>query len=378
MHSKLPNVTTTIFSVMSQLATEQKAINLSQGFPDFKSDERLLNLVTEAMYKGHNQYAPMPGVFELRKVIVEKINTLYNSDYHPDTDITVTAGATQAIFTAICACIHRDDEVIIFSPAYDCYEPAIALQGGKTVAIALHYPEYEIPWEEVRQKFSSKTKMIIINTPHNPSGTILSEHDLLQLQELTENTDCLVLSDEVYEHIIFDSRQHQSVARFKALRERSFIVASFGKTFHNTGWKMGYCAAPKVLMDEFKKVHQFNVFCVNHPMQQALATYLKDPSNYMHLAEFYQQKRNLFLEGIKTSRFKCIPAKGTYFQLLNYSDISDEKDVDFAKRITIKNKIASIPVSVFYLDGSNDKVLRFCFAKTDETLKKATDILCSL
>lgn len=378
MHTKLPNVTTTIFSVMSQLATEQKAVNLSQGFPDFKNDERLLKLVTNAMHNGYNQYAPMPGVFELRKVIAEKINTLYNSDYHPDTDITITAGATQAIFTAISACIHKGDEVIIFSPAYDCYEPTITLQGGKTVAIALRYPEYKIPWEEVRQKFSSKTKMMIINTPHNPSGTILSEDDLLQLQELTENTDCLVLSDEVYEHIIFDKQVHQSVARFRALRERSFIVASFGKTFHNTGWKMGYCAAPKVLMDEFKKVHQFNVFCVNHPMQQALATYLKNPSNYMHLSEFYQQKRDLFLEGINASRFKWIPAKGTYFQLLDYSDISDEKDVDFAKRITIENKIASIPVSVFYPDGSNDKVLRFCFAKTDETLKKATDILCKL
>ena len=378
MRSKLPNVTTTIFSVMSQLAAEQKAINLSQGFPDFKSDETLLNLVTEAMQKGYNQYAPMPGIFELRKVIAEKINTLYNSDYHPETDITITAGATQAIFTAISACIHKDDEVIIFSPAYDCYEPAITLQGGKTVAIALHYPEYKIPWEEVRQKFSSKTKMMIINTPHNPSGAILSEEDLLQLQQLTENSNCLVLSDEVYEHIIFDDQKHQSVARFKGLRERSFLVASFGKTFHNTGWKMGYCAAPKELMDEFKKVHQFNVFCVNHPMQQALATYLKDASNYKHLPEFYQQKRDLFLEGINASRFKCIPAKGTYFQLLDYSAISDEPDVDFAKRMTIENKIASIPVSVFYPDGSDDKVLRFCFAKTDETLKKATDILCKL
>lgn len=378
MRSKLPNVTTTIFSVMSQLAAEQKAINLSQGFPDFKSDERLLNLVTEAMHNRYNQYAPMPGIFELRKVIAEKINTLYNSDYHPETDITITAGATQAIFTAITACVHKDDEVIIFSPAYDCYEPAITLQGAKTIAIALHYPEYKIPWEEVRQHFSSKTKMIIINTPHNPSGAILSEQDLLQLQQLTENSNCLVLSDEVYEHIIFDNQEHQSVARFKGLRERSFLVASFGKTFHNTGWKMGYCAASKELMDEFKKVHQFNVFCVNHPMQKALATYLKDESNYKHLPEFYQQKRDLFLEGVESSRFKCIPAKGTYFQLLDYSAISDEPDVDFAKRMTIENKIASIPVSVFYPDGSNDKVLRFCFAKTDETLKKATDILCKL
>src|SRR5690554_5965250 len=245
--SKLPDTGTTIFSVMSELAAAHQAINLSQGFPNFKSDPKLIDLVSKAMNAGHNQYAPMPGLPALNKTISEKINALYNANYHPETEITVTAGATQAIFTAISACIHKDDEVIIFSPAYDCYEPAITLQGGKTVAIALHYPEYKIPWEEVRQKFSSKTKMMIINTPHNPSGAILSEHDLLQLQQLTENSNCLVLSDEVYEHIIFDDQKHQSVARFKGLRERSFLVASFGKTFHNTGWKMGYCAAPKEL-----------------------------------------------------------------------------------------------------------------------------------
>src|SRR5690554_1108204 len=376
--SKLPNTGTTIFSVMSQLAAAHQAINLSQGFPNFKSDQKLTDLVSNAMNSGHNQYAPMPGLPALNKTIAEKINALYNATYHPETEITVTAGATQAIFTIISAFINKDDEVIIFSPAYDCYEPAITLNSGKTISVNLHYPNYQIPWDEVKEKFSEKTKMIIINTPHNPCGSILSESDMKQLEALTTNTNCIVLSDEVYEHIIFDGHQHHSIAKFPELRKRSFLVASFGKTFHNTGWKIGYCAAPKTLMEEFRKVHQFNVFCVNHPMQHALAAYLQNAEHYLSLSSFYQEKRDLFLEGIKDSRFSFVPAKGTYFQLLCYKNISDEKDVDFAKKLTRENKIASIPVSVFYPLNHDHKVLRFCFANTDETLKKATEIVCNI
>ncbi len=376
--SKLPNVGTTIFTIMSNLATEQNAINLSQGFPGFESDKKLTDLVSKAMNDGHNQYAPMPGIFPLRERICNKINILYGSSYHPETDITITAGATQAIFTVISACIAKDDEVILFNPAYDCYEPAIVLAGGVPVPISLKIPEYIIDWEEVQQKITSKTKMIIINSPHNPSGSLLSEADMLQLQNLVRDTNILILSDEVYEHIIFDGKQHQSIARFPDLASRSFITASFGKTFHNTGWKVGYCAAPKYLMEEFRKVHQFNVFSVNHPIQHALVAYLENEETYLGLSAFYQQKRDLFLEGIKDSRWKFTPAAGTYFQLLSYENISEEKDTDFARRLTIEHKVASIPTSVFYATKVNPKVLRFCFAKTDETIKKATDILQKL
>lgn len=373
--SKLPNVGTTIFSVMSALALKHNAINLSQGFPNFKSDKKLIDLVSLAMRSGYNQYAPMPGNIELREAIANKINLLYNSTYNPETEITVTAGATQAIYTIISAFVRPNDEVIIFRPAYDCYEPAIEINGGKTISVQLNAPDYKIDWSEVKAKFSNKTKLIIINTPQNPSGSVFSEADMLKLQELTENSNCIVLSDEVYEHIIFDGLQHQSACNFKALKARSFVTASFGKTFHNTGWKTGYCCAPKALMEEFRKVHQFNVFSVNSPMQKALADYLKAPNHYLELSQFYQEKRDLFLSLIKDSRFKFSPAKGTYFQLLDFSKITHEHDVDFAKRLTIENRIASIPLSVFNDNNIDNKVLRFCFAKTEDTLKKAANIL---
>lgn len=372
---KLTNIETSIFSVMSALANEHNAINLSQGFPNFKSDQKLIDGVTNAMNSGYNQYAPMPGRLDLRKAISKKFEILYNSSYHPETEITVTAGATQAIFTIISSFIKPEDEVIIFKPAYDCYQPAIELNGGKTIALALEAPNYTINWKAVEKVISNKTKMILINTPHNPTGTVMSKNDMLKLQELTNDTDIIVLSDEVYEHIIFDGEQHQSICRFKNLKERSFITASFGKTFHNTGWKIGYCCAPKVLMEAFRNVHQFNVFSVHHPTQKALADYLKNSSHYLELSDFYQKKRDVFLNLIIDSRFTCTPSKGTYFQVLNYSNITNMNDVEFAKKLTIEKGIASIPLSVFYDNKIDHKVLRFCFAKTDDTLKQAADIL---
>ena len=373
--SKLPNVGTTIFATMSHLAKQQNAINLSQGFPDFKSDQKLIDLVSDAMNSGFNQYAPMAGIMELRIAIAKKFDLLYNSSYHPDSEITVTAGATQAIFTIISTFIRPNDEVIIFRPAYDCYDPAIELNGGKTISVQLKAPDYKVDWNEVKQKINPNTKMVIINTPQNPSGTLFSKDDMQQLEGLLKGTNIILLSDEVYEHIIFDGEKHQSACLFPELKSRSFVVASFGKTFHNTGWKMGYCCAPKELMQEFQKVHQFNVFCVNHPVQKALADYLQEPNHYLNLSEFYQQKRDLFLSLIQHSRFKIMPSKGTYFQSLDYSEITDENDVDFAKRLTAENKIASIPMSVFNVNGTDFKTLRFCFAKTDDTLKKAANIL---
>lgn len=373
--SKLPNLETSIFSVMSALAHKHNAINLSQGFPNFKSDQKLIDLVNKAMNSGCNQYAPMPGTLRLRQAIANKFELLYNSSYHPETEITVTSGATQAIYSAISAFIKPNDEVIVFRPAYDCYVPSVELNGGKVISIQLKNPDYLIDWNEVKQKITTKTKMIIINTPHNPSGTILSKNDMIQLENLTNGTNIIVLSDEVYEHIVFDDEQHQSACLFKGLKARSFITASFGKTFHNTGWKTGYCCAPKELMDEFRKVHQFNVFSVNHPIQIALAEYLETPSHYQDLSGFFQQKRDFFLGLIQDSRFTFSPSKGTYFQFLNYSEITTKNDVDFATELTIKNGLASIPISVFNLNKLDYKTLRFCFAKTDETLIKAAEIL---
>lgn len=374
-HSKLPNIETTIFTVMGGLANKHQAINLSQGFPNFKSNQKLIDMVTKAMNSGYNQYALMPGNMELREAISKKFDLLYGTSYHPESEITITAGATQAIYDVITAFVRPDDEVIIFKPAYDCYEPSIMINGGKTVSIQLEAPNYQINWDDVKQKISSKTKMIIVNTPHNPSGTIFSEADMLQLQELTKNTNIIVLSDEVYEHIVFEGNKHQSACLFPDLKSRSFITASFGKTFHNTGWKTGYCCAPKVLMEEFRKIHQFNVFSVNHPVQKGLADYMQDSNTYLQLSEFFQEKRDLFLSLIKESRFKFRPSQGTYFQVLDYSNITKEYDVDYAKRLTIENGLASIPLSVFNENELDNKVLRFCFAKTDETLKQAADIL---
>lgn len=373
--SKLPNVGTTIFTVMSQLASDNNAINLSQGFPDFQCDNHLISLVNKYMQAGANQYAPMAGLMSLREIISQKTESLYSSKYDPETEITITAGATQAIFTAISAIIREGDEVIIFEPAYDCYQPAIILNGGKTIYLQLKAPNYNIDWEEVKKVLNYRTKMIIINTPHNPTGSIITAGDMAKLEKLVKGTDIVIISDEVYEHIIFDGYEHQSVARFPKLAERSFIVSSFGKTFHTTGWKMGYCVAPKNLMAEFRKVHQFLVFSCNTPIQYALAEYLKNENNYSQLGLFYQNKRDFFLKRIKNSNFKFEPASGTYFQLLKYSNISQDKDNDFAIRLTKEFKIASIPISGFYHNSIDNKVLRFCFAKKEETLEKAAEIL---
>jgi len=375
MKSKLPNATTSIFAVMSKMAADNNALNLSQGFPNFESDPVLIEMANKAMKEGYNQYAPMPGDLGLREVISRKTTKLHNKTYRPETEITVTAGATQAIFTIIAALINKGDEVIIFTPAYDCYDPSIELFGGKTIPVQLKAPNYEVDWDEVEDKITNKTKLVIINTPHNPSGMIFSEKDMLQLQGLAEKHNLFVLSDEVYEHIIFDRNTHFSAARYPGLASRSFITASFGKTFHNTGWKMGYCLAPEPLMAEFRKVHQYNVFSVNNPMQKALAEYLKTPDHYLGLSAFYQQKRDYILELIKDSRFKVIPSKGTYFQMLDFSEISQESDIAFAERLTKENKIASIPTSVFNANREDFKQIRICFAKTNETLEQAAAIL---
>ncbi|HMB99796.1 MAG TPA: methionine aminotransferase [Flavobacteriaceae bacterium] len=373
--SKLPQVQLSIFAKMTALANKHKAINLSQGFPNFKSNSKLIDLVSQAMNSGYNQYAPMPGILPLREAIAKKLDFLYNSTYYPETEITITSGATQAIYSIISAFIKPNDEVIIFKPAYDSYEPTVQLNGGTVVPIQLKAPDYKIDWNGVKQRINDNTKMIIINTPQNPCATIFSESDLLQLQDITRNTNIIVLSDEVYEHIIFDEEKHQSVCLFPDLKSRSFLVASFGKTFHNTGWKMGYCCAPEELVEEFRKVHQFTVFSVNHPIQIALSEYLKEPNHYLELSQFYQKKRDLFTNMIKDSRFKVIPSKGTYFMMLDYSGISNEKDIEFANRLTIDFGLASIPISVFNEDNLDEKVLRFCFAKKDDTLKKAAEIL---
>jgi len=374
-NSKLPNLETTIFTTMGVLANKHNALNLAQGFPNFKSDQKLIDLVTKAMNAGYNQYAPMPGVLALRKAIARKFELLYKTSYNPETEITVTGGATQAIYTAISAFVQQDDEVIIFRPAYDCYEPAIKINGGKVISFQLESPHYKVDWASVKKNVNPKTKMIVINTPQNPSGTLFSKSDMLELQSITSNSDIIILSDEVYEHIVFDGEKHQSACLFPDLKSRTLITASFGKTFHNTGWKMGYCCGPKELMDEFQKVHQFNVFSVNHPVQIALAEYLKDASQYLNLSHFYQQKRDLFLDLIKDSRFTFVPSQGTYFQSLNYADITDTSDTEFAKELTIKKKLATIPMSVFNDDKVDYKVLRFCFAKTDKTLKQAAEII---
>ena len=373
--SKLPNVGTTIFTVMSKLALDHNAINLSQGFPDFNCDEELIALVNKHMKEGKNQYAPMAGLPVLREMLSEKIESLHQTKYNPDTEITITAGGTQAIYTAISAIVREGDEVIIFEPAYDCYQPAIEMNGGTTIYLQLKAPTYTIDWNQVKKVINHRTRMIIINTPHNPTGSIMTKEDMQQLEKITKNTDIVIISDEVYEHIIFDNQQHQSVSRFPKLAERSFIVSSFGKTFHTTGWKMGYCVAPKNLMAEFRKVHQFLVFCVNSPIQYALAEYLKDKNNYTELNKFYQDKRDYFVKLIKNSKFEFTPSAGTYFQLLSYKKLSKEKDTDYAIRLTKEFGVASVPVSVFYHEPTDNNVLRFCFAKKEETLEKAAEIL---
>ena len=376
--SKLHKTGASIFSVMSGLAMEHKAINLSQGFPNFEISRELISLVNKYMKQGLNQYAPMPGIISLRERIAEKIQKLYSATYNPDTEITITSGGTQAIYAAIACAIREKEEVIIFDPAYDSYAPAVILAGGVPVHLELKQPDFHIDWNDVKKLITQRTRMIIINTPHNPTGAVLSAKDMQMLEKITSKTDILILSDEVYEHVIFDGYEHQSVTRYPKLAERSFVIYSFGKTFHTTGWKMGYCLAPENLTAEFRKVHQFMVFSANTPVQHAYAEFMQNEKNYKGIESFYESKRDRFLELTKGSKFKPLDCSGSYFQLMDYSKISKEKDLDFAIRLTKDNGIASIPVSAFYKNGTDHKLLRFCFAKDDETLERAAEKLLAV
>ncbi len=373
--SKLPHVGTTIFTKMTTLANAQQALNLSQGFPDFETDPKLIQLVAQAMEKGYNQYAPMIGAQPLRDAIVRKYKEIYNVEVDATEELTITAGGTQAIFTAIATVVRPQDEVMIFEPAYDCYAPTIELFGGKVVPVRLLAPDFRIDWDYVATLMNAKTRLIIINNPNNPTGKVLDREELIKLGALLEGTSTLLLSDEVYEHIVFDGVLPQSVIGIPTLRERSFVIASFGKLLHTTGWKIGYCIAPALLTQEFRKVHQFNVFSVNSPMQFAIAEYLSDLSYVKGLSAFFEQKRNLLKDGLKESRFKILPCEGTYFLNIDYSAISEEKEFEFACLLTEQHKIATIPLSAFYKEVTNQQVLRVCFAKKDETLWKAVEIL---
>ena len=375
INSKLPKVETSIFTVMSQLANECNAINLSQGFPNFKIDEQLKNFVKEGLDKEQVQYAPMTGRKDLRDAISDKIFEQHQIKINADTEITITAGATQAIFTIFSAMLRQGDEVILFDPAYDCYDPSIRLQGAKPIHVELKHPNYNIDWQEVKSKINSKTKMIVVNNPHNPAGSVFTSQDLDELESIVNlYPNVYILSDEVYEHIQFVG-EHQSVLKRKTLRNKSFVTYSFGKTFHVTGWKLGYCVAPPLLTEEFRKVHQFNVFCVNNTMQYGVAKYMNETSSWRDVMPFYKKKRDLFLKAMQGSKLKPLTCNGTYFCLFDYSDISSENDIDFAKRITKEYGVATIPVSVFYQNKTDHKVVRICFAKTDETLLKAAELL---
>lgn len=376
--SKLSNVGTTIFSQMTQLANENEAINLSQGFPDFMPDPELLDHVDYFIKKGFNQYAPMGGMITLKEEIARKIENSHQAIYHPDSEITVTAGGTQAIFTAVATFVKKDDEVIIFEPAYDCYEPTVELFGGVVKRFEMKAPDYAIDWTAVRNLVSDKTKMIILNNPNNPSGKILTAQDIQELIAIVKGTSILILSDEVYENIVFDGKQHLSLAKYPELKERTLLVASFGKLFHVTGWKIGYCAAPKALTDEFRKIHQFNVFSVNTPIQLALAAYMKNEGHYNNLGQFFQEKRDFLRKGLAGTSFELLDCEGTYFQALKYDKISDKNDFDFASELTITHKVASVPFSSFYKNKRNDHVIRLCFAKKQETLEKAIENLSRL
>ena len=376
--SKLPGTGTTIFTVMSALAAEHKALNMAQGFPDFNCPDELIALVNKYMKKGANQYAPMPGVLPLRERIAAKTSRLYSAEYDPTSEITVVGGATLALFCCISAVVRENDEVIVIEPAYDSYIPAIQLNGGKAVFSKLKFPSFQIDWQQVKKLINFRTRAIIINTPHNPAGLAMTAQDMAMLEKLTENTDIIIISDEVYEHIIYDGLEHQSVARYPRLAQRSFIVSSFGKTYHNTGWKMGYVLAPEKLSAEFRKIYQYVAFSTSTPVQYALADFMENEDHYLQLPKFYQEKRDYFRELLKPSRFKLMACSGSYFQLLGYNKISDEGDYDMAVRLTKEKGIASVPVSVFYHDRTDNKVLRFCFAKGEDTLKKAADILCKL
>lgn len=369
--SKLPHLGTTIFSVMSALANKHGAINLSQGFPNFDCDPQLKKLVAHYVQEGYNQYCPMGGLPALTTVLAQKIEKLYGSVYEPAHEINITSGATQAIFSAIHAFIHPGDEVVIIEPAYDCYGPSIQLAGGIVRPYAITAPDWKIDWQELSKLLTPKTRMILLNSPHNPSGSLLTAADFKALTALVEGTNILILSDEVYEHLVFDGQEHCSVLRYPALRERSLAVYSFGKTLHVTGWKLGYIVGDKALMKEFRKVHQFDVFSSNTPMQYAIADYLKEEEVYMNLAPFFQAKRDFFLDQLQDSAWKFTPSAGTYFQVASYAQISKEPDTEFAKRLTIEHGVAVIPLSVFYHNNLDHKVVRFCFAKTEDLLEQA-------
>jgi len=376
--AKLPRVGTTIFTVMSRLAADCGAINLSQGFPDFQPDASLFAATLQAMHDGRNQYPPMAGVAELRAAISDKVAALYGVRYDSESEVTVTAGATQALFTAIAAFVRAGDEVVVFEPVYDSYMPAIETVGGKAVCATLRFPDYRPDWTQVRALLGPRTRMIIINSPHNPTGSVWSAEDLDCLAELTRATDIVVLADEVYEHIVFDGASHYSVCSRPELAARSLVVSSFGKTYHITGWKIGYVVGSAGLMNEFRKVHQFNVFTVNTPCQVGIAEYMRDASRHLGLAHFYEQKRNFFRTQLQASRFDLLPCAGTYFQLASYRRISDLPDIEFARWLTREAGVAAIPVSAFHHAGRDDGVVRFCFAKQDTTLAAAAERLRGL
>lgn len=372
LRSKLPGTGTTIFSIMSKMAQDEGAINLSQGFPDFDGPQALRERVAYHMDHGHNQYAPLTGVPELREQIAAKELALYGCNIDSDNEVCVTPGATEALYCAVTAVVHPGDEVIVFDPAYDCYEPSVTLNGGVTKHIALQYPDFTIDWQQVRDTITDRTRLIILNTPHNPTGTVWDEEDIQQLREVIADRDIYLLSDEVYEHISFDGKQHQSLLRYPDLAARTFAVSSFGKTYHATGWRVGYCVAPRPLMEEFLRIHQFVNFSTNSPMQYAIADFLRDcPQHHLELGAFYQAKRDLFVQLMSTSKFSMVPSSGTYFQLADYSAISDEPDMEFAARLTREHKVAVIPISVFYKDAPKQNVVRFCFAKDNDTLREA-------
>ncbi len=376
--TRLPHVGTTIFTVMSALAAQHKAVNLGQGFPDFACDPALVDQVTQAMQSGHNQYPPMPGVAVFRDAIASKIAALYGHSYRAADEITVTAGATQAIITAILAIVHPGDEVIVLEPCYDSYVPNIELAGGTAVRVALTPGTFRPDFDKIAAAITPQTRAILINSPHNPSATVWTRQDMLRLQEILAPTNVLLISDEVYEHMVFDGVAHQSAARFPGLAERAFIVSSFGKTYHVTGWKVGYVAARGALMAEFRKVHQFNVFTVNTPMQYGLAAYMADPAPYLNLPAFYQRKRDLFRAGLAGSRLRLLPSEGSYFQCLDISAVSDLGEADFCQWLTAEVGVAAIPLSAFYGDGFDQRVVRFCFAKQDATLHAALQRLKAL
>ena len=376
--SKLPDIGTSIFTIMTKMANDYKAINLSQGFPDFDPPEELKKLVNHFIESGHNQYAPMQGVKILRERISDKIRKLYGSYYNPNHEITVTAGATEALYTAITTVVKPGDEVIIFEPAYDLYTPTVVASGGTPVYIPLKEPGFTIDWNMVNNSLTNRTKLIIINSPHNPTGSVLNRTDIIKLEELTADKDIFILSDEVYEHILFDNNRHESISKSIKLAKKAFIISSFGKTYHATGWKVGYCAAPAYLTKEFRKIHQFVVFAVNTPVQYAYAEYILNYEHYMELNKFYQRKRDFFISMIKTSRFNLSPANGTYFQLLDYSGISGMNDIKFSEYLTKEVGVAVIPLSPFYSGINDRKLIRICFAKKDEVLVAAAEKLCKI